>query len=94
MTTTGETRPPDPIDEVIDWVTACITPTTEEVADWHFTDQVLQNEWDRPLLRVLRFFTEPQPGTRRAQESAGEEVDLVEVLDLTVLNHLGEELAS
>ncbi len=94
MTITGETRPPDPIDELIDWVTASITPTTEEVADWHFTDQILRYEWDRPLLRVLRFFTDPQPHSTRGGESIGEEVDLVEVLDLTVLNHVDEELAS
>lgn len=45
-------------DELIAQIAALITPTTDVVADWHFTDAKMFVEWYRPLMRVLRFFVE------------------------------------
>lgn len=33
-----------------------ITPTIEMVADWHLIDSTLDRDWERPLVRLLRFF--------------------------------------
>lgn len=107
----GGTQVPNTNDEVIDemvaQVAACIAPTIEEVADWHFVDQALSNDWDRPLVRLLRFFAEPAPLADRSQVKLSDcdtiekvdadvVVDLVtsEILDLTRSIYLDEELAS
>lgn len=42
--------------DVIEPLVAAITPTTTVVADWHFADIVLHRDWDRPLVKLLRFF--------------------------------------
>lgn len=95
------------LDEVVTKVAACIAPTIDEVADWHFVDQALARDWDRPLVRLLRFFVEPPrqrgaPEVQLCEDSTDGAVvddvvvDLVtsEILDLTSVLHRGEELAS
>ncbi len=51
--------PPESDDlEMIEYVTTALTFSIEEVADWHYTDVVLDKDWERPLLKLLRFFVE------------------------------------
>ncbi len=42
--------------ELIDGLTNKLTLRIEEVADWHYTDAALYEYWDRPLVKLLRFF--------------------------------------
>lgn len=35
-----------------------LTLPIEEVADWHYTDAVLDRDWDKPLVSLLRFLVE------------------------------------
>ena len=95
MTSEGQNGALDPLAEVIEWITAAITPPTAEVADWHFVDWALQSDWDRPLLRVLRFFVTSQADDPTDDaNSTADVVDLMDVLNLTVSRQLDEELAS
>ncbi len=48
--------------QLVDAITAQITPSIEEVADWHFVDTKLRADWDTPLTKVLRFFVEDNSG--------------------------------
>ena len=53
---------------LVEHITHEATPTTDQVADWHYVDVLLERDWSRPLVRVLRFFV----GNAR-----GPQVDLV-----------------
>lgn len=56
------TNSPTAIGEVdIDELVARSTPTKTEVADWHFIDQVLRTDWQKPLVTVLKFVADLGP---------------------------------
>lgn len=48
--TTSEVDEPD-----IDALVAQITPSIHEMADWHFIDQILRDDWNQPMVTVLKF---------------------------------------
>ena len=53
--------------DLVDNVARLITPTIEEVADWRYIDAKLFVEWERPLVRILRFFVDDCVPTTRVK---------------------------
>lgn len=63
--------------ELVEALTRYLTPSIEQVADWHFSDATLHQDWDRPLVRVLRFFVgDAQLGSPLEDEQSLEEREL------------------
>lgn len=40
---------------------ATVTPTIDEVRIWHVAHILLEDYWDTPLVKLLRFLTDPRP---------------------------------
>lgn len=78
---TNDTRP-QPVCEsaldVIEKITREATPTDVQVSDWHYTNVILERDWDRPLVAVLRFFVERGvKATSTMADPGAPEIDLV-----------------
>jgi len=55
MSSNAKVQPPIFTDIKINRFTSYATPSLEEIADWHVIDQLLESDWNRPLVKILRF---------------------------------------
>ncbi len=56
---TASTTTPPVDQDLVDQITIQLTPTNTQVVDWHTIDKTLQDDWERPLVAILRFFVDP-----------------------------------
>ena len=42
--------------DLVEFIAAQSTPSDETVADWHRIEALLDRDWERPLVRLLRGF--------------------------------------
>lgn len=72
-----------PTDDLDRW-TEIVTPTSRDVVAWKMCDHGLWEDWDRPLVKILRFLVEPsaKSQTLRAEESLSHDRQTAPVISL------------
>ncbi len=64
---------------LVDHITHYATPTDKEIVAWYYADAVLERDWSRPLVRVLRFFVEQDRSSTTALVGDDEpQIDLID----------------